>query len=442
MKRRLARISAGLALLALTGCQTAPLRTMRGMLTGKSAAQAAYTEDDLRSDLAQYAEQFQGAITVASDSITSQTQDPAIRRRALLWKIRLIPLVSTAAYVPDPEHAYAALLTLAVSQDDFLTTGAGANAFGALQDIATETSGLLVQSIVEVGRNFLSDAELARARADVSSLVKEHPIRGDFVPDVARGFIEATAAGGRFDWIVTIPLSPFRALQGVDTGAQAIREINQTAQRFNQILGTLPQLLRWNAELLVYEIETHKSVESGLESFDLVAQSAQALSAAAQTLPADLREQAVLLVQQIDASQGELRKTLESARAVLTDAERTGTTYEPVVASLDRTATQLAQAGVAWKEMVEAVRTPSDDGSKSADSRPFDILDYERTAEQVRAAATEVRGVLDDARGVGDAATGALVDRLAWRGFQLTLAFFALLFVYRRIEAALTRRRL
>ena len=123
------------------------------------------------------------------------------------------------------------------------------------------------------------------------------------------------------------------------------------------------------------------------------------------------------------------------------EAQRAGTTYEPVVASLDRTATQLAEAGAAWKGMVEADRAPAPDGAKPAeDSRPFDILDYERTAAQVRSAATEVRGVLDAAREVGDAATGALVDRLAWRALQLLVAFFLLLFLYRRLEAWLARR--
>jgi hypothetical protein len=133
---------------------------------------------------------------------------------------------------------------------------------------------------------------------------------------------------------------------------------------------------------------------------------------------------------------------------------------EPLAAALERTAASVEQAGVAWGALLEQAPRPSPE-SGGEPSRPFDILDYERTAVQIGAAATELRGLLLEARGLdgGEPSGGGLFERLgstlervegggrslvnlaALRLLELMLAGFALLFVVRRIEAYLVARR-
>ena len=424
-------------LVILAGCSTGrPVIP----LFGRTQRNDRISAEELEGYLATYSSVFQGTVTVAADTIRANSRDPEIRRRTLLWKLRIIPLAYQTALLPDPLQSFVLLFTLASSQETYLSTGEGSQLFGQDQQIAIDASQELRQGIEQIGARFLSPSELARITQQVEAFSSEHPMRGEFVVDTIQNYSEATKAGNRFSWLVGIPLSPFTALKGVDSGAQAIRDFNQTALRFTQIVAVLPTFMRWNLELLAFDLESHNTVESGLEAFQLLAQSAQQLSAAASSMPSDLGREASQLVAQVDASQGGVKQTLDAVRAALGEASGTAKSLEPVVAALDRTAEQLRQAGVAWTEMVSAVRAPKDDATKDkTGSRPFDIQDYERTALEINRAAEQLRGLVSETQAASGDVTRRIVDHLAWRAFQLVIAFFALLFVYRRIEARFAR---
>jgi hypothetical protein len=410
-------------------------------LLGRMQRSDRISADELQGYLATYASVFQGAVTVAADTIRANTRDPEVRRRTLLWKLRICPLVYQTALLPDPLQSYVLLFALASSQEDYLSRGDGAQLFGKDQKIAIDAGEDLERSIEQIGARFLSKEELQHITQQVDTFSREHPMRGEFVVDTVENYSEATAVGGQFDWLVGIPLAPFKALQGVDSGAQAIREFNQTALRFTQIAATLPTFLRWNLELLAYDLETHHTVESGLAAFESIAQSTRQFSQVASQLPSDLGREASQLVNQVDASQGEVKNTLEAARAALSEANGAAKSFEPVAAALDRTTAQLQQAGVAWTAMISAARGPTVDGAKGrSESRPFDIQDYERTAAEINQAAVQLRGLVSETQAASGAVTRGFVDHLAWRAFQLVVAFFALLFVYRRLDAWLGGR--
>jgi len=428
-------------LFVLGGCRSLFSVSVGPFGGGAEGSSGRISADELRSYLATYASVFQGTVTVAADTIRANTRDPEVRRRTLLWKLRVTPLAYQTALLPDPLQSYVLLFSLAVAQKEFLTNGDGAMLFGNDQQIAIDTAQDLVQGIEQIGGRFLSHEELQRVTQQVDEFSSAHPMRGEFVVDRVEAISDATRLGGRFDWIVRMPLSPFTALKGVDSGAQAIREFNQTALRFTQVAAALPTFMRWNLELLVYDIETHHTVESGLAAFETLAQSAQQFSQVAASLPSDLGREASQLVAQVDASQGQMQRTLESARSALAEANGVAKSFEPVAAALDRTAAQLNQAGVAWTGMISAIRSPADDAAKNpSESRPFDIHDYERTAAEITQAAIQLRGLVSDTQAASDGVTRRLVDHLAWRGLQLMVAFFVILFLYRRIEARLGGR--
>jgi DNA repair ATPase RecN len=232
----------------------------------------------------------------------------------------------------------------------------------------------------------------------------------------------------------------------VDSGAQAIRDFNVTAQRFGQIVGDMPGRMRWEAELLAFELEQRPTVSSARASLEELAASSATFSRAIEALPQSLREQASALIQQVESSQGELRKTLAEARGLIGDASGSGATLQPLADSLERTAAQVQQAGLAWTALVEELRKTSASAS-GRETRPFDVLEYERTAAQITSAAGELRGLVADLHGLDpvlDRVEGGgrvLVNLAAWRLFELLLVFFALLFLYRRVEALLVARR-
>jgi hypothetical protein len=424
-------------LIAIAGCSAGrPLLP----LLGRTSRSERISADELEGYLATYSSVFQGTVTVAADSIHAHTRDPDIRRLTLLWKLRICPLAYQTALLPDPLQSYVLLFTLATAQENYFSTGDGAQLFGKDQEVAINASQELKQSIEQIGARFLSDEELKHVTEQVEAFSLEYPMRGEFVVDTVQNYADATKVGGRFNLLVGISLSPFKALQGVDSGAQAIREFNQTALRFTQIIAFLPTFTRWNLELLAFDLETHHTVESGLAALESMAQGVQQFSTAASSLPSDLGREASQLVAQVDASQGEMKQTLEAARAALGEASDTAKSFEPVAAALDRTAEQLRQAGVAWTEMVSAVRGPADDAGKGKGDRPFDIQDYARTAVEINQAAAQLRGLVAETQAASGDVSRRIVDHLAWRAFELVLAFFAVLFVYRRIEAWFSAR--
>lgn len=416
------------------GCRSVPgLASVRSLLWPWGAQAEGFTEEDLREDVAGYAARFSATVSATADEIRSESADAERKRRALLWKIRIVPIADEAAFISDPERAYVALFALATAQREYLVSGAGADVFGDAQDVAIAASEELVEAARSIGTQFLSPAQQARLDEQVTALATQHPIRGIFVPETVQAVVTATAPGGSLDWVISLPLAPFRALEGVDSGAQAIREFNATAQSFNRIVADLPQRLRWNAELFSYELEQQPAVESVRASIETVARSADSFSQAVATLPAELREQASSLLRQIEAGQGELQRTLAEARGFAGDVGGAGDRLAPLAQSLERTAVQVKAAGEAWTALVEQARAPGDEPA-----RPFDVTEYTRAAEQMTLAAAEARALLADVRTLGGR---SLVNLAAWRALELVLATLVLLFVYRRIEARFARRR-
>jgi len=432
-KTRLAGLLAGLGLLLLLGaCRSIPGgRYVAGLATGDFSS-GRITQEELREALVQYASRFEATIISTADTISAGTKDPVIQRRTLRWKLGMTPVVNQAAFLSEPEAAYVAMLTVATSMHEFLTTGGGADVFGEQQQLAVDASAELLAAAVELGDRFLDEKELAHVTTDVETLVRAQPIRGEFVPEQVQSLVTASASSPIFDWVTAIPMSPFRALQGVDQGAQAIRGFNDTAMEMSRMVAGMPRLMRWNLELLALDVSQQGDIESTLESFDTLARSAQSLSQTAEALP-------------------------ESLRALLAEAERTGQSLGPLSQSLERSATAVAAAGGAWGGIVAQLSKPPADPTKP--SRPFDIREWEQTAAQISSAATEMRALLESVGTLAgsetlagplaeltarvervEAGSRALVNLAALRGLQLILAFFVLLFVHRRIESWLGRR--
>jgi hypothetical protein len=422
-----------LLLLLASGCASLPGgRYVSGLVTGERTGSGRITQQELREALLQYASRFEATIIATADTISAGTKDPVIQRRTLRWKLGVTPVVNQAAFMSEPESAYVAMLTVATSMHEFLTAGTGADAFGDQQKLAVDASAELLAAAVELGDRFLTKKELARVTQEVEALVRAQPMRGEFVAEKVQSLVTASESSPIFDWVTAIPLSPFRALQGVDQGAQAIREFNDTAMEMTRIVAAMPRLIRWNLELLTLDISQQGDIEASLESFRSLASSAELLSQTAQSLPESLRE-------------------------LLDEAERTGQSLGPLSQSLERTATAVAAAGTAWAGLVQQLDKPPAD--PSVPSRPFDIREWQQTAAQVTSAATELRAMLEslqtfaesDSASAPFAQVSARIDRVeqssrelvnlaALRGLQLILVFFALLFVYRRIEGWLARR--
>ena len=240
------RIFAGLAcvLLLASGCRPPGLSSLRSALglgsSQGSPRRISATISPLRRSLQGHRDRVRGpdrrvrgnrnqaqcAALEAPDRRPSPTRPPALTPARLRRDLR----AATAQY-------------------EDLVMGAGADLFRrrtARRLVAASEE--LVEAARDIGRCFLSPAQQAKLEEQVTALAGIRSAASSYRRP-CRPWSLWTAPGGSFDWAVGLPLAPFRALEGVDAGAQAIRDFNATAQRFNQVVADLPQILRWNVEL-------------------------------------------------------------------------------------------------------------------------------------------------------------------------------------------------
>jgi hypothetical protein len=395
------------------------------------------TQADLREALADFAGRFAAVVSDAADEIHRGTQDLTLRRRTLLWKIRMVPLVQEAAFSGDAREAYVSVLTIAVLMRQYLNEGDGRDIFGELQPTAASAARDLEEEARRIGGEFLTPADLDRVTRQVEEFARRRSIHGkEFDAQAVHLALVEVHTGSTFAWIVDLPMSPFRALEGVSSGAQAIHEFNQTALAFSQIVEGLPQQIRWQSELLLYDVEERETLIRSLAAFQTVAESAARASAALEALPADLRLG-------LEESEGALAR----ANDVLTNARA-------LVGPLEETAAHVERAGEAWAGIFQR------DGEPRQQGPPFDITQWQAAAREIGATAGRLADLTVELRGLVEsqpldatlarvsttvelAETSAqeVVDAAAWRGLQLLVAFFVLLVAYRLLAARLPRPR-
>jgi hypothetical protein len=392
------------------------------------------TEEELRAELRGYSVTFGSVVSAATHEISSRTRDRAIRRRTLLWKVRMIPIAKNASYVSDPQQAYVATLAVAVGMRQYLEDGSGAALFGEYQPIAVEAARELERDARELGARFLDPADLDRLARDVEVLGREYPIRGEFSPGALAEGLTDPETRNSLAWAVSFPMAPFRALTGVSEGGQAMRDFNQTARHLADLVDDFPRVVRWQLELLLYDLEDHETTLEGLAAFQMLAESSRRFSEAVETLPEDLNANA--------------SPALESARETLREAESTLAQVQDLVGPLSGIAEQLREAGEAWSDIAREVGREEE---PRPDSRPFDIREYERTAQETRSAAEELRVLVAEVQALAQdpelptAVAGiegsgrSLVDAAAWRVLQLMLVFFFMILVYRLVSSRIGR---
>lgn len=397
------------------------------------SASSAYTEQELHDDLAAYAASFNTIVAGVAEEIEDLTDSRRVRRSTLIWRLRMIPLAQDLAFGDDPQGAYVGSLGLTFAMRNYLTEGDGRELFGEHQPSAVEAARDVEGSARSIGPRFLDEAQMAALVESLEALAREHPIRGrDFNVENAQAAVAKIESGSAgLGWVVGIPMSPFRALEGLGTAGTAMLEINRTADEFAQIVDELPRQNRWQVELLLYDLEERDTVTAGLAAFEQVAASADRVSQAIARLPDDFR----VALGDSEGALAEASRTLETAQALMVPVSAT-------VEEVGRISTLLA-----------ALQADGN-GSEAAPGRPFDIREYGSTAREATASVAELRGLLSDLEEVlasgrlaGVVKTvdqtedeiAVLVGRVKIAGVQLLLLFFALLVLYRWISSRLGR---
>jgi hypothetical protein len=411
------RLLLGALLLLGSGCASIPWPFFR-----PDGLERGFTAEDLGTDLAAYATRFGAVVGSTADDIHDQTSSRVVRKRALIWRLQMPPLVEEVAYGTTPQSSYIATVLVAVAQQRYLTEGDGRDLFGEQQKLAIDAANQLVEDVLAIGDRFLTQKQVAEVAERTREFADKYPIQGrDFSVQRIPRAVAANEARQSLAWLVSLPLAPFSALKGVDSGADAIRDFNRTAQQFTEVVKRLPERIRGQLELFTYDLEDRETVERSVDALDRAASSAERAAATFDRLP------------------DELRHTFDESQARIEAVGKVVAQAQAVAQPLADTATQLEQASAHWL----AVLGPKDPTPKPGE-RPFDVRDWQAAAQSIGSAAGELRGLADDLHTLqGTNALDAAVDRAFWRGVVLIgllfVALFAALVGSRAVAARLGR---
>lgn len=413
---------------ALAGCAELTRVAQRSM-PGMRAAPTGFTEEDLRQALADFSGSFASVLAGTSELLREENVDREVLRRALLVQMNAVPLVQELVFQPDVQQAYVSTLTLVVMLRQFVTDGAGRESFGDQQRVIVGAVEQLEASLLQTAERFLDPRQVALMREEVESFARTRPIQPGFAVQGIEAAVAAVPRQGTFSWLIDLPMSPFRALEGVSSGAAAIRDFNQTALQLTNHVALLPQQIRWQMELLLYDVEDRHTVVETLALMRGIEESADRASRAVEGLP------------------GDLATSLEASRGALADANRTIEQARALVAALDPTVERIRATGEVWTTLVRGGPEASQDREPG---RPFDIREWESAAREISQAATSLQTLAVELRTLSEvepnqgtvaelraAADGAeqrargLLDLAFWRLGALILFFFALLALYR-----------
>jgi len=261
-----------------------------------------------------------GTIETAANSVLRETSDPATRRRALRWKIEVIPAFYQALFYADPLAALLDAWALSIQLEQLLETSAAKEELGAVQPNALAAARRIQQQIATGAKDLAKSPEgFERARSTVERWAQAHPIAG---PLSSRPSIlpELTEKAGAID------VSVFEVVAGLPA------TLADVATRMDVYAAYLPKAAHWHAEILADEIADRAEVqriEATVASVDRMTErindllAPSALRGALDTFRGELHSERQAVFASIDQQRLETLAYVKQERlAVVADVDR------------------------------------------------------------------------------------------------------------------------
>jgi hypothetical protein len=284
-----------LVTVAAAACQGLPQPT--GFIT---TAPVDASASEIRIRAVQLGRLFSAEIERAADSIRAISDEPSIRRHALLWKMYAIPAAHEAVLLPDPALSILDVWAFALQMEEYFDRGAGQNVFGPHQSIALDAvrrleGATLAQALL------VSDttANQGTARNTLNAFVEEYPILG---PQFARASLAVESAD----------------LLGSDatTAVAAVGDINQAVGEITHRLAFHNEYLMkqasWAALEILEDLAQDTLVTGTLASATEALENASSL---AEELPSLIEGERIAVIEALDRELAVLLASIDEQRA-------------------------------------------------------------------------------------------------------------------------------
>lgn len=416
--------------LSLSGCRFIPFT---GDGNGKLSEQKAL---QLEERLQEYQSRFVKEMSGAAVEVERASTDPLEQVNTLYFQILFSPYPRDAAFGPDPLSCLLDLWALAVQTRVYFESGPGKAIFGERAVRFAEAAQELETEIERIASLSLEEKALGPARTTVQRFAAEFPATRPFSRDSIRPYLEARSSTVGFSWLLDTSLSPLRAIGGLDQTAVALHEISRSADEMTSMVKELPDRIRLQSRILLYEAETNPGVATSIASLERVSKSGEQLAATAEALPERVGKEVSGAIRELEEASPELRATVTELRSTLESLEKS---LEAATRTSDGIATMSERLESAIGEFrglmgdfrgEPAAAAPSSEAPPSAaggptggsgaaeqgepKGKPFDIEEYTRAAEAIAGAAAELRSAIVELRTLAAAdESKAAIDRAA-----------------------------
>jgi methyl-accepting chemotaxis protein len=375
---------------AFAGCKSGQTAAPDGS-SGSKDSKGRITLSQLNQEMINYSSWQNARALAIANTIETAAPNEQVRYEAIRMKVEILNTQRSLLLAPDPRDIFTDSWVYAIQRRNYLHEGRARDVFGQWRDDISKTNGELIAELKRIGGLFMTPEELAKAEAAVEAYAGEHPSLGAFKAPAARPSADAKKkdkdSSGGLGTIVNIPLAPFSAMHGVDAGATAISRVADVAERLTIVTRDMPEQIRWQAELLQYDVTHRDPFKTTFEDLHTAAESIEQVSRSVQSMPEDVRKQVEDVMSSLDESAKNLQETLHQAQLTADAFTATAGSANQLVQSYGKV------FGVADESGAETAPPPDPDA-------PSDLEQLTTAAEQLGSTVVEARGLVSDLDGL------------------------------------------
>jgi hypothetical protein len=414
------------------------------------------TQEKLRASLDAFAEYFRASVKETADKINESDITARMRKTNMILRARTLETLNTMLEQDDPMVAFIETWAFVVRLYQYYEKDESSSLFGDNQHILIEATAQLQANIEMIGRTFMKEEVFAETRKNVVSFARSNPLKARFSNTVVYATKIHKGEPNPFNNVLSIPMSPFTAMKGVDRAATSINRFTDTAARFSDIVEEIPESVRWQLLTLLYDFEETEMTKSFLASVSKFSESSAQLAESTKNLPQEISKEMSVLVEDIDNKQANLQATLDKAEKTLIAAEQTLAQADKTITSFQATVIDVNQAATAWDRAASSTQQVVSEFGRLKPARKdppteptFKIIDVQDLAETVNQTVGEMQNLTAEIRGLVESEELAgyasipdrLVNLLVWRLGQLFAAVFVLALVYRIVVVQINHKK-
>lgn len=448
--KRYSWILYGLITVGLTGCTARETRTLGGTQTPQEGR---ISKQELRDELNKFEDYFISAMKRTVEEIEAADPSRRMERNNVQMQTRIVEALHAMSQPDDAIIAYLDIWGLVVRLKMYMEQGQGRALYDQNHAALVSFIGHAETEIERIGNLFLTTGQFAELKTGIYNFAQQYPVGGTFANLIMYPTEIKKDQDNVFLKTLSIPMAPFRVIEGVDRTAEEISRFRNTADRFTSVLEQMPESARWQMSIIMDDFEESRMTQRFLKSLEDFTQSNARLNEVLDTLPEQVRTEMTTLLNESDQSQANLQTTLKTASETAARLERMLSEFQKTSQSVNLTAQQADDAAKAVKDASDSIQKLvgmfQTDKPREADApRPFGMRDFDtmllnagRTAEKITDAARQLQQTTDPESELDIIRqTRSLVDHTAWRLFQLFLAMFVLFLFYRYLNNKFPKR--